>query len=627
MIKYWKSYIALFLVLFIHQSVPASVIEVNGQALISLREKTLVLPDFNNVLSPDQIEATPFEYNFKTLNELSSNEDNTSLAYWIKLEITNVTNTPQAYILECYDPKVDQIQIFRNVNGRWKPWTFGAKHPFKDKILKHKNFHLPIVFKPEQKETIYIKMKSDRRISFKWVLKTYEGFTNYAIQEYTSQGFLVGFIVMLVIFNLMMYIASKEKVYISFIFFVFSSLLYILSINGIGFQYLWPGIPGFNTYASGLFSVLMCVGLYLHVNSFFNLKEKDTIFMEIFKWGVYLRVGLFLVGFFIHPLLYDARFELFTFIMALVVGVNNYNKKNRSDLFFITALYVITFALLIHTLWIHGYVDILFPFIERHIYYVYALSVGILIELCLFTAAIAYQIKQLADTKVSLQNKLVEELKEKEQLTQKVNRELEGLVKQRTEELDEKNKKLEELIEITNKFNIQLDKENRDLNKTLKEQNKKKILLSDDLVPFEEFKMTFPTKVICLQLLEGLKWKEGFQCKKCGHTKYKEADKDLSRKCNSCYHVESVTVNTLFHRLRFPIQTAFYMVYLISVKNKVTIDELEEITGLRRATVWSFKKKVMLAIDYWINKKSKPYTWEELILTPVNKLINKKKTT
>ncbi|MBY0424259.1 MAG: hypothetical protein K2Q22_01370 [Cytophagales bacterium] len=62
--------------------------------------------------------------------------------------------------------------------------------------------------------------------------------------------------------------------------------------------------------------------------------------------------------------------------------------------------------------------------------------------------------------------------------------------------------------------------------------------------------------------MEKLKWPENvFKCVKCGHGNFIKNPKNLSRKCSKCTHIESVTANTLFHGIKFPLQKAFYLTY------------------------------------------------------------------
>jgi len=70
-----------------------------------------------------------------------------------------------------------------------------------------------------------------------------------------------------------------------------------------------------------------------------------------------------------------------------------------------------------------------------------------------------------------------------------------------------------------------------------------------------------------------------------------------SRQCTSCRYDESPTANTLFHKIKFDILKAFYIVYFVSTNKKgITSTELARKLGLRQKTCWAFKRKVMKAM-------------------------------
>lgn len=57
-------------------------------------------------------------------------------------------------------------------------------------------------------------------------------------------------------------------------------------------------------------------------------------------------------------------------------------------------------------------------------------------------------------------------------------------------------------------------------------------------------------------------------------------------------------MDTLFHKLKFPIEKAFYILYLSNRKDiDLTLNELSEIQELRRETCWAFKNKISQAIE------------------------------
>lgn len=112
-----------------------------------------------------------------------------------------------------------------------------------------------------------------------------------------------------------------------------------------------------------------------------------------------------------------------------------------------------------------------------------------------------------------------------------------------------------------------------------------------------EFQKRFPDEDACYEYLIELKWGNGFVCPNCGHTNYCKGKRKYDRQCTSCHRIVSPTSGTLFHKLKFSILKAFYIVYYVSTSKKgISSTELSRKLGLRQKTCWSFKQKVMRAM-------------------------------
>lgn len=108
------------------------------------------------------------------------------------------------------------------------------------------------------------------------------------------------------------------------------------------------------------------------------------------------------------------------------------------------------------------------------------------------------------------------------------------------------------------------------------------------------FKEIFPDDQSCLSLLSDLKWKDGFTCKKCGNQNSCRGKSPYSRRCTRCKKEESATANTIFHRCKIPINTAFELAYLACTFPAVSSYEISRKFDMRHMTCYHFKKKVML---------------------------------
>lgn len=119
-----------------------------------------------------------------------------------------------------------------------------------------------------------------------------------------------------------------------------------------------------------------------------------------------------------------------------------------------------------------------------------------------------------------------------------------------------------------------------------------------------EFQKRFPDIDSCMKYLSELKWSSGFVCPQCGHTHFCNGHKPYVRQCTKCNKLVSPTSGTLFHKVKFSMLKAFYIVYYVSTNKKgIASTELSRKLGLRQKTCWLFKQKVMQAMKSSGNNK------------------------
>jgi len=106
----------------------------------------------------------------------------------------------------------------------------------------------------------------------------------------------------------------------------------------------------------------------------------------------------------------------------------------------------------------------------------------------------------------------------------------------------------------------------------------------------------FPDTESCLRFLAELKWKEGFVCKKCGHTNFCKGKSPYSRRCTKCKKEESATAHTVFHRCKIPMTQAFEMAFLVCNLPEVSSYQISKKMNIRQMTCYNFQKKVKLCM-------------------------------
>jgi hypothetical protein len=164
------------------------------------------------------------------------------------------------------------------------------------------------------------------------------------------------------------------------------------------------------------------------------------------------------------------------------------------------------------------------------------------------------------------------------------------------------------------RMNVLLRSRNINLTRDVKE--KSKALVMQKRVTFEEFREIYTDDEACLSFIRELKSTYEFECPNCHHDGFYELFGHNFRRCKKCGYRESITVNTIFYRLKFPVVKAFYILYLVSTGRELTVDELSELISLRRETCWAFRNKVMDIMRTRKRFKNPREGWKELILLP-----------
>jgi len=107
------------------------------------------------------------------------------------------------------------------------------------------------------------------------------------------------------------------------------------------------------------------------------------------------------------------------------------------------------------------------------------------------------------------------------------------------------------------------------------------------------FKDRFFDKQACYEFLADLKWKNGYNCKRCGADTYIKGKQLASRRCGKCHYDESPTMGTL----KFGIDKALEMLYEIATSKKgANSIWLAEDFGVNKKTAWLFRQKVQAAM-------------------------------
>lgn len=562
-----------------------------------------------------KISSSDFSSRFQKHSNYQNIDFKTNESYWIRLQVKPNLLTKKNWLLEFYDQTIDSLDAFvPQPDGSFSVIKMGDHRPFYDRVFRHKNFEIPMVMRSNGVDQYYFKVRSHEFADVRIALRSVDRFIFYALNEYYLYGMFYGMILIISVYNFLVYLAIREVKFIYYICYIISVALYAMSYDGVGFQYLWPNHPKINDWAVGVSLYLLIFWSLVFTRRFLGTKANAPKLDNALKVMIVLRSVWFLFSLSIYPKLLTFRtLEIIPLSLIFFTSITVWQGGYRPARFFVIAYGVLFFGFFLRTL---VYFNVL-PFTTgTH----YSLHFSFVFEMLFLTVALGDRIRILKDNRDRAMRRIIQQHEINMQLKDKVNSELETKVKERIIELGSKNEELQssnarlnkQSIEI-NQINSLLDLDNWKLKNRVKEVLEER--MHEKEMGYEEFATLYPDELSCHRFLEKLKEQTGFECVKCGNGKCSTGAQKFSRRCTRCGYNESITTNTIFQGVKFPIEKAFYLAYLTHANKKnFTLDTLSHKLNLRLNTVWAFKQKVSDRIANRERHKIHPSAWEEIVL-------------
>ncbi|GGZ26103.1 hypothetical protein GCM10007049_18370 [Echinicola pacifica] len=577
--------------------------------------------DSTNLLGFDKIAAPKFQDNFKIHPGANKNKFDINHTYWVKISLEKTPESAKKWMMEFYDQTIDYLEVYiPDEEGRYTKLSMGDALPFRSRQFLHKNFELILGNTNAGIDNYYIKVRSSQKADIRIAIRSVNRFVNYAMNEYFAYGIFYGMIAIIGLYNLLVYTVIREIKYLYYTFYLLSVGIYAMCVDGIAFQYLWPSHPDWNQIANGLFSYFIVLWAVLFSIKFLNTKYRSPKIHIALLTTLILKSMIFAAGLLGNYKLFEIKYyDVLPFFLIFTGSIYIWTRGYKVARFFVIAYGLLFLGVVIKVL---ANTSV----IPHYTLVYYSLHLAFLLEMLLLTFALGDRIRILKDNRDRAMKRAIRQMETNFTLKEKVTLELESKVKERTSQLAHKNELLEEYNkqltakdEEIKRINSLLDKDNWKLKSNIKASFQAR--LSNKLLSYEEFRGIFPDSSSCMRYLEERKWGKGFHCRQCENTKSAPGPKLFTKRCSKCGHIDSVTAGTIFHRVKFPLEKAFYIAYeQISAHEPKTIEELAEMLETGKNTVWNFKKKTRANIEALGNANP---NWEQILILADEKLANR----
>ncbi|MGV1099649.1 7TM diverse intracellular signaling domain-containing protein [Thiovibrio sp. JS02] len=165
----------------------------------------------------------------------------TNAAVWARFTLANTLPRSIEYYLEIKYPLLDHMELYQpDESGGYTISEGGDRYPFAERAIQYRNNIFPITLGPGQQKTFYLRCITTSSLNLPVTLHSPANLASEISSEQTLLGIYYGILLVMMIYNLFIFISLKDNTFLYYVLFVLTYMLFQLSLNGMAFQYFWP---------------------------------------------------------------------------------------------------------------------------------------------------------------------------------------------------------------------------------------------------------------------------------------------------------------------------------------------------------------------------------------------------
>lgn len=395
-----------------------------------------ILPDPGNSLAIEDVVTEEVAGSFSPASVMGNSFGFSKEAYWVRFSLEMEQSLNSTILLQLDSPLTDRVELYiPDKQGGYTKKITGETLPFTQREIDYRTFLFNLPLYKGEVQTYYMRLQTEGSLQIPLSLWSQDAFIEHVDTNNMILGVYFGIMLLLVLVALTSFQKMRDKLFLAYALYLCSYLLLQLSLNGFGFQYLWPNLPEWSNRVTAasvglavLFGLLFS-GMFLQV-----LGKKHPRVKPFFTTGMVLSatsVGMSLYGDFALAAKYATILGMLLPPIVLFGAISALKAGYKPARYFLLAWCIFLCGVFVAGLLFLGFVPHTFATF-------YAMQIGSTFEVLLLGYALMDRIELLRIEK-SRANLLAS------QCMLQLNTELESLVKIRTQELEKINVELREM--------------------------------------------------------------------------------------------------------------------------------------------------------------------------------------
>ena len=219
----------------------------------------------------------------------------TESVYWVRLEVERQDTDKDEILLEVGYPLIDHIELFIfSGNDLVETSESGDALPFAHRAIEYRNFlfTLPVA----KHVTLYLRFETESSMRLPLSIWKAGDFLSHVKQEEFVLGLYYGLMLAMAAYNLFIYFNIKQKSYLLYVVYVVAFMLLEMSLSGIAYERLWPGLVRWANQSVPFFIGAGFSWGLMFAQNFMNSKKYAPNLDKVMNVAIVLSASLMLVS-------------------------------------------------------------------------------------------------------------------------------------------------------------------------------------------------------------------------------------------------------------------------------------------------------------------------------------------
>ncbi len=326
--------------------------------------------------------------------------------FWFLLETTNTSGLTVELVLDTNVKFMEPLVIYER-DGESTPQEIlrgDEFQSFDSRPLPTPKLTLPLTWQPGESKQLLFYVRSGSGVDMTLELGTRQWVTEKYTDNRLFFALLIGILGTLILVNLFHYYAVRRLAHLLYAMQEMAILLFMLHMDGLAFQYLWPESPGWNAHATMVFGHLVNLMALLFTIFFLELKDRAPRLYQLLGTMAAISFTMLLATPLVEPQFSDQVGLAISGLGGLVLfgtGVYIALKGYRPARYFVAGWLFMSLGS-----FLYGLANL--AIITTTIAPILFLRVGVLAEALLLSYGLSDQLKTLDETAQESQRKLLE---------------------------------------------------------------------------------------------------------------------------------------------------------------------------------------------------------------------------